>query len=148
MFEHIKLKGDFTLNSGKKSNCFYDFDLLIPDDVNYYVNLLLNKVEKCLPVFHFVVCAAIGGIVPAYEVAKCVNIPLIIIDKHNNIRGKLPNKNDSYIIVDDVISSYGTIDRLKAVLLKYNCVGEVAYIFRGENKRPTTIVLEDKEVEI
>lgn len=46
MFEECRAEGDFVLSSGRKSNFFYDFDLLQPDKTAEYIQLLVNKIPK------------------------------------------------------------------------------------------------------
>ena len=132
MFEECKLEGDFTLSSGRKSNVFYDFDLLGPREAAEYVELILRQLEDVInwDDVDFIAAPAIGGVVPAFLVAFAKDKPLVIVDKENNPRGPEFNSGN-YLVVDDVITSFQAVNRVRGALLGPNCVGVIAYIFRG-----------------
>lgn len=154
MFDECKLEGDFILNSGKQSNVFYDFDLLSPRELLEYVDKLCIKLQGVK--FDFVVAPALGGILPGYLIAGEFGKRLVIADKNGKFRGLTKVVGSQYIIVDDVISTYGTAKKIAEAMLalqkdysvpKFTCVGVAAFIFRGEKMIKNTHVLEHKEVE-
>lgn len=133
MFEECRVEGNFTLSSGNTSDVFYDFDLLSPREAAEYVEQLLRQME---PVFDwdivdFIATPAVGGIVPAFLAAFAKDKPLVIIDKGDNVRGP-EFSTGNYLIVDDVITSFGAVNRVITTLGRnFNCIGVAAYIFRG-----------------
>lgn len=131
MFEECRLEGDFTLSSGRKSTVFYDFDLLKPAESAEYIEQLVRQIP---PSFwrkvDFIASPALGGIVPGFLVAFATKKPLVIVDKAGKPRGP-EFKAGSYVIVDDVITSFTAANFVKASLAGKECVGMLAYIFRG-----------------
>lgn len=146
MFEECKLEGDFTLTSGKKSNVYYDFDLLTPQELLGYADKLCVKLQGAQ--FDFVVAPALGGIILGWLVAGEFGKRLVIMPKEEPPRGLTKVTGSQYIIVDDVISTYGTMKKVaEAMGKKYTCVGLGAFIFRGKKLLKNTYVLDCKEVE-
>lgn len=146
MFEEARIEGDFTLSSGKKSTVFYDFDRVPPAQLLKYADQLCDKIKESGIKFDYVVAPAIGGIILGWLVAGEAGVPLVIVDKDNKTRGTWPDKS-KFIVVDDVISSYETIKRMRD-LFSDRLVGAAGFIFRGKKILPNTIVLEHKEVEV
>ena len=136
MFEECRLEGSFVLSSGNTSDVFYDFDLLTPREAAEYVEQLLRQMG---PVFNwdevdFIATPAMGGIVPAFLAAFAKDKPLVIIDKGDNVRGP-EFSTGNYLIVDDVITSFGAVNRvIKTLGRDCNCIGVAAYIFRGSHE--------------
>lgn len=135
MFEECRLEGDFKLSSGRKSNVFYDFDLLRPREAAEYVDQLLRQME---PVFgwdevDFIAAPALGGIVPAFLAAFAKDKPLVIVDKEGRPRGP-EFSTGNYLIVDDVITSFKAANFVIKSLPESNCLGVAAYIFRGSHE--------------
>lgn len=147
LFEHIKLEGDFTLNSGKKSNVFYDFDLLSPHELVGAVERLIEKIGESNVEFDFVVAPAIGGIIPGWMVAGSFAKPFIIVDGAGKVRGR-PVEAGKFLVVDDVVSTYGTVKRMEETL-NGELAGVASFIFRGEDvdKKIFALFLERVEVE-
>jgi len=146
MFEECKLEGEFTLTSGKKSTVFYDFDLLTPQELVGYVDKLCVKLQQVK--FDFVVAPAIGGIIVGWMVAGEFGKRLVIADKEGKLRGIEKVEGTQYIVVDDVISTYGTIKKVANRLNPpYQCVGVGALVFRGDTKLNNTFFLAHKEIE-
>lgn len=132
MFNECMLEGDFKLSSGKVSDTFYDFDLLSPRETANYINQLLSQLEGVVDwdSLDFIVSPAIGGIVPGFLIAFAKDLPLVILDKEGNLRGP-EFKTGKYLLVDDVISTFKAAEEVKAALPNMQCLGIVAYIFRG-----------------
>lgn len=145
MFDECKLEGDFILNSGKKSTVFYDFDLLTPQELLAYADKLCVKLQDVE--FDFVVAPALGGILLGWIVAGEFGKRLVIADKNGKMRGVEKVEGTRYLIVDDVISTYGTAQEVAKNLPAYSPVGVAAFIFRGKKLGKSTYVLEHKEVE-
>lgn len=135
MFEECRLEGDFTLSSGRKSDVFYDFDLLQPREAANYVEQLVNQVPKEIwNTVDFIAAPALGGIVPGFLVAFAKQKPLVIIDKEGKPRGPQFDTG-RYLIVDDVITSFKAANLVRDSLTRSSkgleAVGVCAYIFRG-----------------
>lgn len=132
MFEECRLEGDFTLSSGRKSGVFYDFDLLRPRESAEYIEQMLKQLEGVVSWddVDFIAAPAIGGIVPAFLVAFAKDKPLVVVDKDNVPRGP-EFKAGKYLVVDDVITSFQAANRVRESLPNSECLGVVAYIFRG-----------------
>ena len=82
--------------------------------------------------------------------AETLDLPLVIVGKDGKVKGRKDILNQPYLIVDDVVSSYSAAYRVRDILGKPNCLGVIAYIFRGEKQDPdfTTYFLAHKEVEV
>lgn len=155
IFKSIRLEGDFTLTSGKKSKYFYDFEILNPQYMTFVSGLLHEKLkDKCE--FEFVVGPAYGGIIPGYCVDDFAGKDFVAFNpKTNAFRGNINKISGRYIVVDDVISTYKTIDGTINALMERNpsvrCVGTACFVFRGEKIREygfPTFYLHRGEVEI
>jgi orotate phosphoribosyltransferase len=131
MFEECRLAGDFTLSSGRKSSVFYDFDLLKPMEAAAYVEQLIHQIpDDVFRRVDFVASPALGGIIPGFLVAFAKKKPLVVVDKEGKLRG--PDfRAGSYLIVDDVITSFKAAKFVKSSLPGMRCLGVAAYIFRG-----------------
>jgi len=138
IFKQIRLEGDFTLTSGKKSKYFYDFERISPNYMTFISGLLH---EKCKNIdFEFVIGPAYGGIIPGYCVADFAGKEFVAFNPRTlAFRGNLNTISGRYIVVDDVVSTYGTIDTcIEQTAIKYpstRCVGAACFVFRGEKVR-------------
>lgn len=131
MFEECRIEGDFTLSSGRRSIYLYDFDLLLPREAAHYSELLLQSVPTDIKrVVDFVATPAIGGIIPGFLIAFALARPLVILDKEGHLRG--PDfQTGSYLLVDDVETSFTQANRVRAALKNNRCLAIACYIFRG-----------------
>ena len=148
MFEEIRLEGNFTLSSGKRSNYYYAFETLTPTEVKSYSYKLSSLLTEKFPKIDYIATPAYGGIPIAFCVALDFCRPLVVVEKrYNAIRG--PKTKGPYIIVDDVISTYDEIRRVEKTI-GYPPLAVAAFIFRGssEAKEWPTIYLEKKEEEL
>lgn len=151
MFNECRLQGQFTLSSGKKSTIYYDFDLLNTKETVDYTKLLLEHLPKELvDKIDFIASPALGGIEIAFLIAFALNKPRVKIDKEGLIRGPI-FKNQHFLIVDDVITSYQAVNRVCKTLNENKCIGVSAFIYRGRSKDLSTefptIYLAHKEPE-
>lgn len=135
MFEECRLEGEFTLSSGLKSSFFYDFDLLHPRETANYVERLIREVpEEIWKEIDFVAAPALGGIVPGFLMAFAKRKPFVLVDKEGKLRGP-EFKTGKYLIVDDVVTSFGAANKVVAALGEGNVArGIAAYIFRGNRQ--------------
>ncbi len=133
MFEECRLEGDFTLSSGRKSGVFYDFDLLQPKETANYVEQLIKQVpDELWSDIDFIAAPALGGIVPGFLIAFAKQKSFVIIDKEGKPRGP-QFTSGKYLIVDDVITSFGAANSVRRALPGLEVVGVCAYIFRGNS---------------
>jgi orotate phosphoribosyltransferase len=150
MFSGIRVEGDFTLTSGRKSNYFYDFEKLAPNYMTFASGLLHEKLRPLT--YEFVVGPMYGGIIPAYCVADFSNVDFMAFDpKTLQFRGQIKRNSGRYIIVDDVVSTYGTVDAvIKAMPDVAKCVGIGTFVFRGDKIREElpTYYLHRGEIEL
>jgi orotate phosphoribosyltransferase len=131
MFEECRLEGNFTLSSGRKSPYFYDFDLLSPKEIATYTKQLVDELpKKLLEGVDFIAVPAIGGIAIGFLVAFALDKRLVIVDKDGKVRGT-EFKASRYLVVDDVITTYKAVHRVVRALGDNQCVGVVAFVFRG-----------------
>ncbi len=151
MFNECRLEGQFTLSSGRKSTVFYDFDLLNTEETANYAKLLVEQLPKeMVDQIDFIASPALGGIEIAFLVAFALKKPRVKIDKEGFVRGPA-FKSQRYLVVDDVITSYQAVNRIREALGDNRCVGAAAFIFRGLFKDLSTefptIYLAHKEPE-
>jgi orotate phosphoribosyltransferase len=135
MFEECRLEGEVTLSSGRKSDVFYDFDLLHPRETANYAERLVREIPEHLwNEIDFIASPALGGIVPGFLVAFAKQKPFVIIDKEGKSRGPQFDTG-RYLIVDDVITSFKAANLVRDSLSRsapgLEAVGVAAYIFRG-----------------
>ncbi len=134
MFEECRLEGSFVLSSGRSSPVFYDFDLLNTKETADYAKLLVEQVPKeLLDTVDFIASPALGGIELGFLVAFALNKPRVKIDTLGKVRGP-EFKHQKYLIVDDVITSYQAVNKVRNALGTNECVGAAAFIFRGFSK--------------
>lgn len=154
LFKSVRIEGDFTLTSGKKSKYFYDFERMAPNYMTFVSGLLHERLkDKCE--FEFVVGPAYGGIIPGYCVADFAGKSFVSYSpKSKKFRGEIKNTSGRYIVVDDVISTYGTIDKTIKAMAETKpgtrCVGAACFVFRGPEIRraPPTYFLHHGEIEV
>lgn len=153
MFEECRVEGDFVLSSERQSKIFYDFDLLKPAEAAVYIEQLLQQVPNdIMRRVNFIASPAIGGIIPGFLAAFASKRPLVIVDKSGKVRGP-EFQSGNYLIVDDVITSFGAARSVIKALPGNTCLGIAAYIFRGSyadisaNKNLPAFYLSRKEQE-
>lgn len=131
MFEECRLEGDFTLSSGRRSSVFYDFDLLSTEETVRYSKLLVSEIPKSLIArADFIASPALGGIELGFLMAFSLNKPRVKVDKKGFVRGP-EFRAQRYIIVDDVITTYKAVNRVREALGDNICIGAASFIFRG-----------------
>ena len=151
MFEELRVRHDahaHPLTSKRSTEYYYDFDLMTPREAR----AVALKLVESMPIEHtkvdFIVAPALGGIVPAYFVADWCDIPAVVIDKQGYVRGGTFTEGSTYLIIDDVVSTYREVERCRTILEGYDYRGTMAYIYRGVgDPREDTIVLARKEPE-
>lgn len=70
--------------------------------------------------------------IPGYMVALSLNKPFIIVDKQGVARGPGPRVG-KYLIIDDVVTSFNAVNRVRRTLEDMEYLGVAAYIFRGSS---------------
>ena len=152
MFNECRLEGQFSLSSGRESEVFYDFDLLSTEETASYAKLLVDQLpEEVVAKVDFIASPALGGIELAFLVAFALNKPRVKIDKKGLVRGP-EFQGQRFLVVDDVITSYQAVNRVREALAGNQCVGAAAFIYRGFSKELSkefpTIYLAQKEIEV
>ncbi len=131
MFEECRIEGEFNLTSGRVSNVFYDFDLLLPSEAVKYAQDLINQIpDDTVAEVDFIATPAVGGIIPAFLSALAMGKPLVILDKEGVLRGP-EFQVGKYLIVDDVVTSFGSANKVVSALEGMEVLGVAAYVFRG-----------------
>ena len=156
IFKSIRMEGEFTLTSGKKSNYFYDFEQLAPNYMTFVSAMLHEKFRTDGVAFEFVVGPSYGGIIPGYLIADFSDSHFVAFDpKKGNFRGQVKKIDGRFIVIDDVISTYGTVDDTIKAVAENNpaarCVGVGCFVFRGDSlreERPKTYYLHRGEIEV
>lgn len=103
------LEGHFLLSSGKHSNKYCQCAKLLqyPDKAEKVISIVKEKV-KDLDI-DVVVGPAMGGITPAYELGKQLNVRTIFTERVDNImtlrRGFEINKSERVLIMEDVVTT-------------------------------------------
>lgn len=151
MFEECRLEGEFTLSSGRKSTFYYDFDLLSTEETASYVKLLVDQLPKeIVEQVDFIASPALGGVEIAFLVAFALKKPRVKIDKAGFVRGP-EFENQRYLVVDDAVSSYQAVGRVRKALGNNRCIGVATFVYRGFPKdlptKPPTFYLARKEPE-
>ncbi|MFQ6011534.1 MAG: hypothetical protein ACE5KG_05115, partial [Nitrososphaerales archaeon] len=140
IFEDIREVGHFTMTSGRTSNYFYNFDRLFPYQVTLYAEQLVDAYllyQKNIPC---VITPAYGGVPLAFAIANLLRVPLLTLTKEGIMRGRTEYIHDGYLIVDDVISTYGAIKNIQRHIdPKYKPYGAAAFIFRGKEEKMKTM---------
>ena len=132
MFEACRIKGEFELTSGKKSQFYYDFDLLSSKDTMEYAVKLVDLIPKSLKgEIDFVATPILGGIEIAFVVAGILHVPRVkVLTVEKRTRGPVFG-GKKFLVVDDVISSGQAMNKVINLLPDDTCVGAAAFIFRG-----------------
>jgi orotate phosphoribosyltransferase len=140
--------GQLKLTSGRVTEWYYDFDLLTPRQARDISLMLIKAMPYENVKVDFIVAPAVGGIVPAFFVGEWIDKPVVTVDKDGRCRGRTFKPGSTYLIVDDVVSTYGEVDRCKAIFHEHDHRGTMAYIYRGVgDMREDTIVLDRREPE-
>jgi len=123
------LEGDFTLASGLHSNIYIQCVRLLqfPNLARDLSIELAKKLKKYNPTV--VMSPAIGAIIFGYEVAEYLQIPFCFaekVDENRNYALKREFKispSDRVLIVEDVITTGGTVAKLIDIIYPAKCVG-------------------------
>ncbi|MBC7321342.1 orotate phosphoribosyltransferase [bacterium] len=131
------MKGHFLLSSGLHSDTYVQCALIsqYPEDNS----LLANKIAELFKgrEISLVVGPAIGGITIAYETARALGVRSIFAERESGIltfrRGFTVSEDENVLIVEDVITTAGTVRELKDLVLSCggNVVGISSIVNRG-----------------
>jgi orotate phosphoribosyltransferase len=153
VFEECRIEGEHDLSSGKKSEFYYDFDLLSSEDVMEYAYALAELIPTQLrSEIDFIATPILGGIEVAYVIAGILGKPRVkVLTVEERTRGPVFT-DKKYLIVDDVVSSGQAVNKVINILPDNLCIGVAAFIFRGASeaslcKAFPMFYLEQKEVE-
>lgn len=131
------MKGHFLLSSGLHSDTYVQCALIsqYPEDNSF----LANKIAELFNDrdINLVVGPAIGGITIAYETARVLGVRSIFAERESGIltfrRGFTISEGENVLIVEDVITTAGTVRELKDLVLSRggNVVGISSIVNRG-----------------
>lgn len=131
------MKGHFLLSSGLHSDTYVQCALVsqYPEDNAF----LANKIAELFSDkdINLVVGPAIGGITIAYETARSLGVRSIFAERESGIltfrRGFTISEGENVLIVEDVITTAGTVRELKDLVLscRGNVVGISSIVNRG-----------------
>ena len=134
------LKGHFKLTSGRHSNQYIEKFRLLENPI------ALDKICSSMAELYkdkeidLVVSAAIGGILIAGCVGRHLNVKHIFSERVNGNmlfkRGFIIEKNQKVLIVEDIVTTGGSINELVKLLEEYNAniVGIASIIDRNDKK--------------
>ena len=125
-------KGNFTLKNGTKSNYYFDIKNIIATPS--LIKKIGDGIYKQLPEFDIICGIPYGGLPIAIYISVTYNKPLIYIrDKQKTygtqklIEGKY-QRTDRCIIIDDVITTGGSINKTISVLEDLVNIVDVAVV--------------------
>ncbi|MGB9683028.1 MAG: orotate phosphoribosyltransferase [bacterium] len=132
------LTGHFLLSSGLHSDTYIQCAQVsqYPEDNNFLAREIASNFED--KEIDLVVGPAIGGILIAYEVARVLNTRNIFAEREMGAltfrRGFFIKENERVLIVEDVITTAGTVKELKELVTSYggNVVGIGSIVKRGD----------------
>ena len=132
------LEGHFLLSSGRHSDRFIQKFRILEDPA------LLAPIAReiadhfAAPSPTIVVSAAVGGILLGYEVARCLGVRAIFVEKEQGVprlrRGFILRPSDRALVVEDVITTGGSVREVLEVVRASGAaiVGVGAIVRRGE----------------
>lgn len=105
------LEGHFILTSGRRSPVFLQKArvFMYPDKTEILCKALAQAIREAVPgKIDHVVGPAIGGIIPAYETARHLNVPAIWVEREEGVfklRRFDIEKGDRVVIVEDIVTT-------------------------------------------
>ena len=135
------MKGHFKLTSGKHSNRYIEKFRLLENPI------ALDKICSAMADIYnnekieLVVSAAIGGILIAGGVGRHLNVKHIFSERENGEmkfkRGFDIEKNKRVLIVEDIVTTGGSINEIIELVEKYdaNIVGITSIVDRNDKKK-------------
>ncbi len=134
------LEGHFELASKKHSPFYMQCAKILqyPDVTHLFCSELAKKFEK--EKIDAVAGPAIGGIIIAYEMAKVLGVRSIYAERKEEVlefrRGFEIGKNENILLVEDVVTTGGSILELGRLIQKMgaNVIGLSSFIDRTEGK--------------
>jgi len=119
------LEGHFILTSGLRSPTFLQKArvFMYPGRTEILCRALANKIRAELPgEIDLIVSPAVGGIIPGYETARHLGIPVVWVERENGVfrlrRFEMP-EGARVVIVEDIVSTglsiRETVDAVRAL---------------------------------
>tara|TARA_Y100001970_G_C13947746_1_gene706600 strand:+ start:37 stop:609 length:573 start_codon:yes stop_codon:yes gene_type:complete len=132
------IEGHFVLTSGRHSNLYIEKFRVLEDPVllEYVANKMAqNYINSDIDI---VVGAAVGGILISSAIAKIFGVKSIFTERVNSKmkfkRGFKINKGANVLVVEDIVTTGGSINELLEVLSQFSCniIGIVSLLDRNE----------------
>jgi len=135
------MKGHFKLTSGKHSNQYIEKFRLLENPIA--LDKICSSMSKLFEKndIDLVVSAAIGGILVAGGVGRHLNVKHIFSERINKKmcfkRGFNIEKNQNVLIVEDIVTTGGSINEIIELVEQYDCniVGIVSIVDRNDKKK-------------
>jgi orotate phosphoribosyltransferase len=131
--------GHFKLSSGLHSNTYIQISRVFehPAIAEKVVKYFIKKNDLNTSSFDLIASPAMGGILPGYEMAKCLNIRNVFFERQNSAfqlrRGfKIPN-NSRVLIMEDVITTGKSYKEISELLKGYYADVQVGCIVNRSN---------------
>ncbi|MBI4244088.1 MAG: orotate phosphoribosyltransferase [Planctomycetes bacterium] len=109
------LKGHFKLASGLHSDTYFQCARLY-EDPGFFKQICSELVRSLDSNFDKVIACAVGGIVPAYEIAFQMGKKMAYLERINGRleirRGFAISKDESFLVVEDVVTTGGTVEEI------------------------------------
>lgn len=132
------MKGHFLLSSGLHSDTYIQCAQVsqYPKDNQFLAERIARLFSD--KDIDLVVGPAVGGIIIAYETARVLNVRNIFAERESGIltfrRGFSIDKEERVLIVEDVITTAGTVRELKDLVISYggDVIGISSIVNRGD----------------
>ncbi len=119
------LEGHFILTSGRRSPVFLQKArvFMYPDKTEILCKALAREIRDAVPGrIDYVVGPAVGGIIPAYETARHLDVPAIWVEREQGVfklRRFDIEKGDRVVIVEDIVTTglsiRETVEAMRAI---------------------------------
>ena len=133
-------EGHFVLTSGKHSNLYIEKFRILEDPVLLEYIAVQMAQDYINSNINLVVGAAVGGILIASAVGKILEVKSIFTERVNGNmvfkRGFKINKGANILIVEDIVTTGGSINELLAVLNQFSCNIRGIVSLLDRNKEP------------
>lgn len=138
-------KGHFLLSSGLHSDTYLQCALLFvdPENGDKISEYMAQEIKDNFLDIDYVVAPAMGGMIIGYEVAKKLGVKSFFCEKENGLfklrRGFSLPKESKVLIVEDVVTTGGSVKKVIDCVGKQNIVGVCSIIDRRDGEETNEI---------